>query len=73
PVLSPELVALKSHTWTDDPRDADTLSFQPTDAMPGTEEKLQVLIKRLDAGLPLWHPSDRRHLPELPEPQRESA
>jgi len=80
-VLSPGLAPLNRPTnhpsnlpsWSDDPRDADTLSFQPTDAMPGTEEKLQVIIKRLDAGLPLWHPSDRRYLPEMMEAQRESA
>lgn len=76
-MLSPGLAPLNRPTnlpsWSDDPRDADTLSFHPTDAMPGTEEKLQVIIKRLDAGLPLWHASDRRHLPEMLEPQRESA
>ena len=76
-MLSPGLAPLNrptNHTtWSDDPRDADTLSFHPTDALPGTEEKLQVIIKRLDAGLPLWHPSDRRYLPEMMEAQRESA
>ena len=28
--------------------------------MPGTAEKLDVLAERLQQGLPLWHPSDRR-------------
>jgi len=31
-----------------------------TTAMPGTAEKLGVLAERLQRGLPLWHPSDRR-------------
>ncbi len=70
---NPGLVPLNRHVWTDDPRDADTLTFQPTEAIPGSEEKLLVLIKRLDAGLPLWHPSDRCHVHEPAEPQRESA
>jgi hypothetical protein len=31
-----------------------------TAAMPGTDEKLTVLAERLQRGLPLWHPADRR-------------
>lgn len=32
--------------------------FEATDAMPGTDEKLAVLIARQRTGLPLWHPDD---------------
>lgn len=31
---------------------------QPTDAVPGTEEKIEVLRKRVAAGEELWHPLD---------------
>ena len=32
---------------------------EPTDAMPGSWEKLQVLIERAANGQELWHPDDR--------------
>lgn len=31
---------------------------EPTDALPGTPEKVAVLTKRLAAGQLLWHPLD---------------
>jgi hypothetical protein len=34
------------------------LPAQPTDAMPGTEEKVQVLEQRVRNGEGLWHPAD---------------
>jgi hypothetical protein len=34
-------------------------SFVPTDAPAGSEEKLAVLARRIELGLPLWHPEDR--------------
>lgn len=34
--------------------------YQPTDADPGSEEKLQVMIARHEAGLPCFHDDDRR-------------
>lgn len=33
--------------------------YQPTDAAPGSPEKIAVLHARALAGFPLWHPSDR--------------
>ncbi len=33
--------------------------FHPTDAPPGTAEKIDVLRKRVELGLPLWHVEDR--------------
>jgi len=36
-----------------------TEEFQPTDAPAGSPEKIAVLAKRVELGLPLWHPEDR--------------
>lgn len=32
----------------------------PTWSLPGSEGKVEVLRRRIEAGLPLWHPQDRR-------------
>ena len=40
--------------------------FISTQALPGTVEKLDVLAQRLESGLPLWHPSDRRTFDDGP-------
>jgi len=56
------LDAIKSGAWDFDPEvlkvgmDA---NHRPTQAMPGTAEKLAVLCERVRSGLPLWHPRDR--------------
>ena len=34
--------------------------FEPTDAPAGSEEKIEVLRRRVEMGLPLWHKEDRR-------------
>jgi len=34
-------------------------SFLPTDAPAGSQEKIEVLRRRLELGRPLWHDSDR--------------
>ena len=34
-------------------------SFDATDAAAGSQEKIDILRKRLELGLPLWHDSDR--------------
>ena len=33
--------------------------FESTDAPAGSEEKIEILRKRLELGLPLWHEEDR--------------
>ena len=33
--------------------------FVPTDAPAGSPEKIDILRKRVDLGLPLWHEADR--------------
>jgi hypothetical protein len=41
--------------WSPDPN----VEFEPTDAPAGSPEKIEVLRKRLELGLPLWHENDR--------------
>lgn len=36
-----------------------TDDFTPTDAPAGSATKLEALAKRIEQGLPLWHPEDR--------------
>ena len=40
-----------------EPRAGD--DFRPTDAPPGTAEKIDVIRKRVELGQPLWHEDDR--------------
>lgn len=54
------LEAIKLGLWNYDPESSTRGEFDFTEAMPGTEEKIAVLAKRLERGLPLWHPRDRR-------------
>lgn len=35
------------------------LTFEPTDAPAGSQEKIEVLRRRIELGLPLWHDADR--------------
>lgn len=39
---------------------SDALPPEATDALPGTEEKIAMLAERVEQGLPLYHPDDRR-------------
>ena len=53
------LEAIKMGIWDFEPEEYDDSEYQPTQAMPGTSEKLNVLSERVRRGLPLWHPADR--------------
>ena len=53
------LDAIKMGMWDYEPQAGQTMNVPSTDAMPGTNEKMEVLAERLRKGLPLWHPSDR--------------
>jgi hypothetical protein len=53
--------AVKMGFWDFEPEAQDASDFQATRAMPGTDEKLHVIAERVQQGLPLWHPSDRRN------------
>ena len=37
----------------------ETDDFEATDAPAGSDEKIEVLRRRVELGLPLWHSSDR--------------
>jgi hypothetical protein len=46
--------------------------FTPTEAKPGSEDKVQMLAARYAAGLPLWHDSDcYDHGPDAQEQDEE--
>jgi hypothetical protein len=42
-----------------DPTVIDADEFVPTEAPPGSREKVEVLAERVKRGFPLWHPDDR--------------
>jgi hypothetical protein len=47
---------------------------RPTEARPGSPEKIEVLRQRNASGLPLWHPQDRNdHGPRKPDSQEFAA
>ncbi len=53
--------AIKLGQWDYEPEVLAVREFSATAAMPGSDEKLNILAERLIKGLPLWHPSDRLH------------
>jgi len=53
------LEAIKQGDWDFEPSSQQVVNLKATAAMPGTDEKLNVLAERLRQGLPLWHPADR--------------
>ena len=54
------LEAIKSGDWNYEPDNAEVSNeFDSTDALPGTDQKLEILAERIRSGLPLWHPEDR--------------
>jgi hypothetical protein len=53
------LDAIKLGEWDFEPDSVDDSTFDPTGAMPGTNEKLSVIAARVQAGLPLWNSDDR--------------
>lgn len=53
------LEAIKMGIWDYEPHNETDDEFDSTKAMPGTNEKLDILAERVSQGLPLWHPSDR--------------
>jgi len=53
------LEAIKQGDWNFEPTGEQPVNLRATAAMPGTQEKLNILADRLKQGLPLWHPSDR--------------
>lgn len=54
------LDAIKLGEWDFEPAQTAFDSFESTDAIPGSGEKVTILCDRVRRGLPLWHPEDRR-------------
>ncbi len=54
------LDAIRQGNWDFEPEPCESRGYFATNAMPGSDEKLQVLCDRVQRGLPLWHPGDRR-------------
>lgn len=61
------LDAIREGDWFFEPNEVDPKLYPATSAIPGTEEKLQVMAARVRAGLPLWHVRDRADYEELDE------
>jgi len=58
-VPSSVIEAIQQGIWDYEPEDSGRNEYSSTDALPGTEEKLEILADRLSQGKPLWHPEDR--------------
>lgn len=54
------LDAIKAGNWDYEPEETEEEDFSSTEALPGSDRKLEVLAARLAQGLPLWHSEDRR-------------
>lgn len=54
------LDAIKMGIWDFEPQREERHKYDATAALPGTGEKLAILAARVQQGLPLWHPHDRR-------------
>ena len=63
------LEAVKMGLWDFEPPGMASNEFEPSDAMPGTSEKLNMLAERIRRGAPLWHEADRDDM-EAPSPRR---
>ena len=54
------LDAIREGIWDFEPESTEQDHYNSTKALPGSDEKLLILAKRIKEGLPLWHPGDRR-------------
>ena len=54
------LEAIEQGIWDFEPDELESVEFTSTRALPGSDEKLDILAQRLATGEPLWHPRDRR-------------
>jgi hypothetical protein len=61
------LEAIRMGIWDFEPPEVAYNNFDAADAMPGTREKLCLLVQRAERGLPLWHVNDRDDV-EAPPP-----
>ncbi|MDP6442572.1 MAG: hypothetical protein QGG36_10155 [Pirellulaceae bacterium] len=61
------LEAIKQGLWDYEPEVERPTSYASTGALPGSHEKVTILASRVQDGLPLWHPEDRRSFDEREE------
>ena len=54
------LEAIREGIWDFEPTSTEDEEYESTKALPGSTEKLDILAQRVQLGLPLWHPEDRR-------------
>lgn len=54
------LEAIRQGNWDFEPETVKEDEFDSTHALPGSNEKINLLASRALEGLPLWHPDDRR-------------
>lgn len=59
-VIESVLDAIRNGQWDYEPTEIPQEQYDPTPALPGSDEKITVLAYRAQRGLPLWHNSDRR-------------
>lgn len=64
--------AIQEGIWNFEPKEPERHDFESTHALPGTQEKVEVLAMRLRSGQPLWHPNDRLSLP-VADPEATAA
>jgi hypothetical protein len=58
------LDAIREGMWDYEPPVLQPTEYDSTRAMPGTNEKIDILAKRAEMGLPLWHDHDRTEYDE---------
>ena len=64
------LDAIKVGMWDFEPPEVSSEGYEPSDAMPGTRQKLGEMAERVRLGLPLWHERDRADMESPPSPRR---
>ena len=52
------LEAIKLGFWDFEPEEVSSSEYDPTQALPGSGDKLDIMAERIRRCLPLWHPSD---------------
>ena len=62
------LEAIKMGIWDFEPVEIEHSRYEASDDMPGTSEKLTVLVERARRGLPLWNIKDRNDIEAPPPP-----
>ena len=54
-----EAILRYGHDEDFNPEPSGESTFEPTDAPAGSPEKIEILRRRIELGLPLWHGEDR--------------